>query len=95
MERATVLLAEDDESVLLAVGDALEGAGYRVVRARSGKEALAAMKEMGSGDGEPEGKGRGEETGGPAGSSPRPFPSDSQQNSDRFLSRFLDHFPRF
>jgi len=38
MERATVLLAEDDESVLLAVGDALEGAGYGVVRVGSGRE---------------------------------------------------------
>jgi DNA-binding NtrC family response regulator len=44
MPRATILLAEDDPSVLLAVGDALEAAGYAVLRATSGKETLALLR---------------------------------------------------
>jgi DNA-binding NtrC family response regulator len=40
MPRATVLLAEDDASVLQAIGDALQEAGYAVLRAASGREAL-------------------------------------------------------
>ena len=48
MARATILLAEDDASVLQAIADALEnapGGGYRVLRASSGKEALAKLTE--------------------------------------------------
>jgi len=40
MRRATILLAEDDPSVLQAIGDSLQDAGYAVLRAASGREAL-------------------------------------------------------
>ena len=40
MPRGTILLAEDDLSVLQAVGDALADAGYLVLRAESGHAAL-------------------------------------------------------
>src|ERR1043165_8342268 len=40
MRRATILLAEDDASVLQAIGDSLQDAGYAVLRAASGREAL-------------------------------------------------------
>lgn len=45
MPRATILLAEDDASVLLAVGDALHEAGYEVLRAASGRDALLMLSE--------------------------------------------------
>lgn len=41
--RATLLLAEDDPSVLQAVGDALSDAGYQVLRAASGRDALLQL----------------------------------------------------
>jgi DNA-binding NtrC family response regulator len=43
MPRATILLAEDDASVLQAIGDTLSDAGYEVLRAESGREALLMM----------------------------------------------------
>ena len=45
MPRATILLAEDDASVLQAVGDALQDAGYKVLRAASGRDALLMLSE--------------------------------------------------
>jgi len=43
MPRATILLAEDDASVLQAIGDTLGDAGYEVLRAVSGREALLKL----------------------------------------------------
>jgi two-component system response regulator HydG len=43
MSRATIVLAEDDPSVLQAVGDSLQDAGYAVLRAASGREALLKL----------------------------------------------------
>jgi DNA-binding NtrC family response regulator len=43
MPRATILLAEDDASVLQAIGDSLTDAGYRVLRAASAREALLQL----------------------------------------------------
>src|SRR3954454_22481200 len=45
MRRGMVLLAEDDASVLQAVGDALVEAGYEVLRASSGREALVMLSD--------------------------------------------------
>ncbi len=45
MPRATILIAEDDLSVLQAVGDVLQDAGYEVLRAPSGREALLKLSE--------------------------------------------------
>lgn len=41
--RATILLAEDDASVLQAIGDALTDAGYEVLRAATGRDALLML----------------------------------------------------
>ncbi|MEI8198201.1 MAG: response regulator, partial [Phycisphaerae bacterium] len=41
--RGTILLAEDDASVLQAIGDALRDAGYTVLRACSGRDALLQL----------------------------------------------------
>lgn len=41
--RGSILLAEDDQSVLAAVGDVLQDAGYHVLRAASGHDALAML----------------------------------------------------
>ncbi|MEI8196803.1 MAG: sigma-54 dependent transcriptional regulator, partial [Phycisphaerae bacterium] len=41
--RGTILLAEDDASVLQAIGDALRDAGYTVLRAHSGRDALLQL----------------------------------------------------
>lgn len=43
MPRGTILLAEDDPSVLQAIGDALQDAGYSVLRAESGQAALLKL----------------------------------------------------
>ncbi len=43
MPRATILLAEDDASVLQAIGDTLQDAGYGLLRAASGREALLKL----------------------------------------------------
>jgi DNA-binding NtrC family response regulator len=43
MPRGTILLAEDDTSVLQAIGDALQDAGYDVLRAESGHAALLKL----------------------------------------------------
>src|ERR1051325_9445017 len=43
--RASILLAEDEPSVLQAIGDALEDAGYSVLRAQSGRDALHKLSE--------------------------------------------------
>ncbi|MCL2647591.1 MAG: sigma-54 dependent transcriptional regulator [Phycisphaerales bacterium] len=43
MPRATILLAEDDASVLLAIGDTLADAGYEVLRSASGRDALLKL----------------------------------------------------
>src|SRR5688572_2746366 len=43
MPRATILLAEDDASVLQAIGDSLKDAGYEVMRASAGREALLML----------------------------------------------------
>jgi DNA-binding NtrC family response regulator len=43
MSRGTILLSEDDPSVLQAIGDALEENGYHVLRADSGKAALLKL----------------------------------------------------
>ncbi|MCL2641130.1 MAG: response regulator, partial [Phycisphaerales bacterium] len=43
MPRATILLAEDDASVLQAIGDTLTDAGYEVLRSPSGREALLKL----------------------------------------------------
>jgi len=45
MPRATVLLTEDDPSVLESVGDALQDAGYEVLRAPSSREALLKLSD--------------------------------------------------
>src|ERR1700688_4447316 len=45
MPRATILLAEDDASVLQAIGDTLKEAGYEVLRATAGREALLMLSE--------------------------------------------------
>jgi CheY-like chemotaxis protein len=42
----TILLAEDNEESMLMMQDYLTGHGYRVVVARSGSEALAALNEV-------------------------------------------------
>jgi CheY-like chemotaxis protein len=39
-----VLIVEDDEHLACAIGDALTGAGYEVISARDGREALAALQ---------------------------------------------------
>lgn len=41
--RGTILLAEDDSSVLQAIGDALRDAGYNVLRAHSGRDAMLQL----------------------------------------------------
>ena len=41
---ATVLIVEDDESVLAVTDEILRGAGYRVVTARDGHEAFAILE---------------------------------------------------
>jgi two-component system, NtrC family, response regulator AtoC len=43
--RATICLAEDDPSVLQAIGDALQDDGYEVLRAPSGRDALLMLSE--------------------------------------------------
>jgi len=43
--RATICLAEDDPSVLQAIGDALQDDGYDVLRAASGHDALLMLSE--------------------------------------------------
>ena len=45
MPRATILLAEDDASVLQAIGDSLGDAGYKVLRATSAREALLQLSD--------------------------------------------------
>jgi two-component system, cell cycle sensor histidine kinase and response regulator CckA len=40
----TILLVEDDDQVLLVVREILDARGYRVIEARSAKEALAASE---------------------------------------------------
>ncbi len=45
MPRATILLAEDDTSVLQAIGDVLHEAGYEVLRAPAGREALLMLSD--------------------------------------------------
>lgn len=40
----TVALVDDDQAILLVLGDRLEMEGYRVIRARSGEEALEKIK---------------------------------------------------
>ena len=40
MTAALVLVVDDDADILEAIGDILEGEGYRVARARHGVEAL-------------------------------------------------------
>ena len=45
----TILLVEDNAAARAAVGEALEGLGYRVVSAGTGHEALAALAEPGHG----------------------------------------------
>jgi CheY-like chemotaxis protein len=44
----TVLLVEDDVDVREAVTDTLEDAGYRVLAARHGQEALALLRDGGT-----------------------------------------------
>jgi CheY-like chemotaxis protein len=39
----TVLVVEDDEDVACAIGDVLIAAGYDIISARDGREALAAL----------------------------------------------------
>ncbi|MGN6366823.1 MAG: sigma-54-dependent transcriptional regulator [Phycisphaerae bacterium] len=46
MPRATIVLAEDDASVLQAIGDSLTDAGYRVLRAASAREALLQLSDV-------------------------------------------------
>jgi len=41
--RGVILLAEDDASVLKAIGDALRDAGYEVLRASSGRDAVLML----------------------------------------------------
>ncbi len=43
--RATICLAEDDPSVLAAIGDVLQDDGYEVLRATSGHDALLMLSE--------------------------------------------------
>ena len=45
MPRATILLAEDDPSVLQAIGDSLTDAGYKVARAASARETLLQLSD--------------------------------------------------
>ena len=45
-ENPTVLIVEDDENVASAIGDALDAAGYAVVLASNGREALAALERV-------------------------------------------------
>jgi two-component system nitrogen regulation response regulator NtrX len=40
----TVLIVEDDEDVASSIGEALNGAGYGVISARDGMEALTALE---------------------------------------------------
>src|SRR3954453_18523015 len=40
----TVLIVEDDEEVASSIGEALNGAGYGVISARDGMEALRALE---------------------------------------------------
>jgi two-component system cell cycle response regulator DivK len=42
--KPTVLIVEDDEDLACAVGDALIDAGYAVVSAREGRQALTALE---------------------------------------------------
>jgi DNA-binding response OmpR family regulator len=44
-EQATVLVADDDEDILALVKFRLERAGYRVLTAKDGREALALARE--------------------------------------------------
>ena|SRR5688572_20378434 len=41
--KSTVLIVEDDQDVAGVIGDALTAAGYGIISARDGKEALAAL----------------------------------------------------
>ncbi|ATX82875.1 PAS domain S-box-containing protein [Mariprofundus ferrinatatus] len=43
----TILLADDDDVLLLAYADILDALGYRVITARNGSEALSIYKEKG------------------------------------------------
>ena len=45
MPRATIVLAEDDASVLQALGDSLTDAGYKVLRAASARQALLQLSD--------------------------------------------------
>lgn len=45
MNRPLVLVVDDDPDILEAICDILEVEGYRVARARNGKEALEAIDE--------------------------------------------------
>lgn len=44
-EQTLVLVVDDDPDILEAVCDILEGEGYRVARARNGREALTRIDE--------------------------------------------------
>jgi CheY-like chemotaxis protein len=44
MARATVLMAEDDERVREVTAETLRDAGFRVIAARDGQEALAQLR---------------------------------------------------
>ena len=43
-KRTRILLVDDDEHVLLVVGDFLAAQGFEVRKAKSGREALGALK---------------------------------------------------
>jgi two-component system, chemotaxis family, chemotaxis protein CheY len=45
MSRSLVLVVDDDPDILDAICDILEGEGYRVARARHGREALDRVEE--------------------------------------------------
>jgi DNA-binding response OmpR family regulator len=45
-EEPLVLLAEDDEDILLLLAVRLERSGYRVARARDGREAVALVRQL-------------------------------------------------
>lgn len=44
----TIVVADDEAPIRLVVGEKLRGAGYRVVEARDGEEALDAVREHGA-----------------------------------------------
>lgn len=44
MDPACILVVDDSPTALKAIGDALDGAGYRVVTARDGEEALTVAQ---------------------------------------------------